>query len=62
MHKQFEPRFPECVECKFYRPSSGGYRCRRCGAGEFFEEQEKTLQLDDNELMKLFSEMEYEDD
>jgi len=57
MHKPFEPRFPECRECKFYRPSRPSANCLRCGAGEFFEEKEPDGEPDADELMRMYAEM-----
>lgn len=37
-----EPKFPECVSCRWARSSC----CSRCGAGEFFEERIRELSPD----------------
>lgn len=55
---EIQLRFEECISCRWLQ--SG--RCVRCGAGEFFEESiEEPRELDDDELMQLYSEMTDED-
>jgi len=45
----FEPKFPECVECKWFRKA----RCLPCGAGEFFEEADRDDDPDEADLFGM---------
>jgi len=53
----FPPKFPECRDCKFFRPETGSVRCLPCGAGEYFEEKIEDRQPNVDELMEMFKNM-----
>jgi hypothetical protein len=57
-----EMRFPECIDCKFFRPNRGSPECFSCGAGEYFEAKVDDSDPDDNELMKAFGAMGFDDE
>jgi hypothetical protein len=50
-----EPKFPECLDCKFYHPDRDSSRCIPCGNGEYFEEKVEPRELDDDEAMRFFA-------
>jgi hypothetical protein len=57
-----EMRFPECIDCKFFKPKRGSAECFSCGAGEYFEPKVDDSDPDDNELMRAFGEMGFDDE
>jgi len=57
-----EMRFPECIDCLFFRPSKGSAECLKCGAGEYFEPKIDDSDPDDNDLMSEFRKMRLDDD
>jgi len=40
----FEPKFPDCTGCRFYRASLARPECLECGSGEFFEPKTRHLE------------------
>ena len=59
---RIEPKFPECRECQFYHPRRLLSRCLKCGAGEYFEERFDDRELNETELMKLYTKMALDND
>jgi hypothetical protein len=57
-----KPRHPECRDCKFFSETRITRRCLNCGAGEFFEQKFKDRELNDDELMAIYSGMNDDDD
>jgi hypothetical protein len=54
----FPPKFPDCTDCKFFKPETGSVRCLKCDVGEYFEPKIDDRQPDEEELMIIFSKME----
>ena len=52
----FEPRFPECRDCKNFHPKRPTPPCLRCGAGEFFEEAFNEKEPSEIDLIKMMKE------
>ena len=48
-----EPKFPDCIGCKFYSTKFTRPECGECGAGEFFEPKINTRQPSREELMDM---------
>lgn len=57
-----EPKFDECEDCRFFNPLRAHRNCKSCTAGEFFQERIEDREPTDTELMKLFSQMRFDDD
>ncbi len=57
-----KPRHSDCPSCKFFNRRVASARCLPCGAGEFFEEKDSDVELDDDSLMALYAGQDYEHD
>lgn len=55
-----EPRFLECVDCRFYSKTRVLPLCLRCGAGENFEEKQDHREPTDAELMEIYRKMDHD--
>lgn len=47
----FHGRFPECEECRFFRPSRMNPICKQCPNGEFFEERTRHREMQPDDLL-----------
>jgi hypothetical protein len=59
-----QPKFPDCVGCRFYLARTKRRRnpiCGECDNGEFFEERPRRSSLTKDELMDLYGRMHDED-
>lgn len=62
MAMEVKPRFPECVDCRFFSRTRPSRRCLPCGSGEFFEEKVRDRDLTADELMRIYARMQDHDD
>jgi hypothetical protein len=62
MTMQVKPRFPECVECRFFSRTRPSRRCLPCGSGEFFEEKIADRDPTADELMRIYARMNNDQD
>ena len=49
--KRPQPKFEDCLTCRFYNPAVKNPTCAACGAGEFYTARVNTKQPSDNQLM-----------
>lgn len=56
-----EPRFDECLDCRFYHERRVHRNCLRCGAGEFFEEEIKEEEVTDDDLFDMLKDWDNDD-
>jgi hypothetical protein len=57
-----KPRFPECVDCRFFNRVRVSGRCLPCGSGEFFEERIRDRDPTADELMRIYARMSNDQD
>jgi hypothetical protein len=56
-----KPRFPDCLQCRFFSRTRPNNRCLPCGSGEFFEEKITDREPTADELMRIYARMNHDD-